>query len=58
MNLRTSPSSVAALTFAMALSACTLEKKDDASEFREAIPETNAVSVDGPSSSGDSSSKT
>jgi hypothetical protein len=33
---------------ALALSGCVLEKKDDASRFREAIPEADKVAVSGP----------
>jgi len=43
-------SPVALCLVASALSGCTLEK-DDASEFREAVPEAASVAVDGPASS-------
>jgi hypothetical protein len=34
-----------------ALSGCTLDKKDEAGEFREAVPETQAVALPGPDAS-------
>ncbi len=39
---------LAAVAVAIAASGCTLEKKDDVSEYREAIPQADAVTVDGP----------
>lgn len=38
----------------VAVAACTLEKEDAADEYREAVPKAEAVSVDGPASSGGS----
>jgi len=38
-----------------ALSACTLEKKDDAGEFREAVPESQSVALSGPDANGSNS---
>jgi hypothetical protein len=49
--------SLTALLITLAASACTLEKRDDVSEYRQAIPQREAVVVDGPESAqGDSSS--
>ena len=48
---------LSALCLSLAVSACTLEKRDDVSEYREAIPQKEAVVVDGPESAqGDSQS--
>ena len=35
-----------------ALSGCTLEKKDDAGEFRDAVPQKEAIALSGPDSNG------
>ncbi|MET0790233.1 MAG: hypothetical protein ABW061_01815 [Polyangiaceae bacterium] len=45
---------LAALSWS-ALSGCTLQKNDDAGEFREAVPESQAVAVSGPDGNGSSS---
>ncbi len=46
----------ASCSFALsALSGCTLDKKDDAGEFRDAVPQKEAVALSGPDSSGSSS---
>jgi hypothetical protein len=49
---------IGAATVALLASACTLQKQGDVSEYREAIPERDAVFVDGPESTqGDSSTR-
>ena len=35
-----------------ALAGCTLDKKDDADEFREAVPEARTIALSGPDSNG------
>src|SRR4051812_23476579 len=40
-----------------ALGGCTLEKKDDAGEFRDAIPQKEAVALSGPDSSSSTSTE-
>jgi len=50
--------SLPALCLTLALGGCMLEKRDDVSEYREAIPAKDAVAVDGPESAqGESSSR-
>lgn len=57
MNSAHRPQTLTALVLALAASACTLEKADDVSEYREAIPQKDAVAVDGPETAqGQSSS--
>ncbi len=52
------PGTLVAIFVAAAASACTLEKKDDVGAFREAIPQAEAVTVDGPeSAAGDSATR-
>ncbi|HEV8246464.1 MAG TPA: hypothetical protein VGP93_11880, partial [Polyangiaceae bacterium] len=48
MNRHSPKLSLAAFVFALAASGCSLEKKDDVGEYREAIPQADAVAVDGP----------
>src|SRR5262245_20662577 len=56
-SIRRTPAVLSVFALAFAASACTLEKKDDVSAYREAIPQAEAVNVDGPeSTAGESSS--
>jgi hypothetical protein len=48
MNRRTTFSHIALLASALAFGGCALEKADDLSEYRDALPEANHVSVTGP----------
>jgi hypothetical protein len=57
-RIRRTTGSLFSLFAAAAASACTLEKKDDVGPFREAIPQAEAVKVDGPESvAGESRSR-
>ncbi len=47
---------IALFTLAVAMGACTLQKVDDAADYREALPVTESVSVSGPGASGEGSS--
>ena len=51
-SIRRTPAVLTTLALAFTASACTLEKKDDVSAYREAIPQAEAVTVDGPESTG------
>ena len=48
MYRRTTLTHIALAASALGLSACTLQKADDVSEYRDALPEANQVSVAGP----------
>lgn len=48
MSLKTTLPHIALVALALAANACALQKTDDVSEYREALPEANAVAVAGP----------
>jgi len=48
MKLKTTLSHIALATLALVASACTLQKTDDVSEYREALPVADSVKVAGP----------
>ena len=48
MKLKTTLSHIALATLTLAVNACTLEKADDVSEYREALPVADSVAVAGP----------
>ncbi len=57
-RIRCTTGAVLAIFVAVGASACTLEKKDDVGAFREAIPQAEAVTVDGPDAvAGESGSR-
>ncbi len=58
MNRSTLNLCLATFAFGLSVSGCSLEKKDDVGVYREAIPEADAVAVDGPETTqGESSTR-
>ncbi|HWA75124.1 MAG TPA: hypothetical protein VG937_22455 [Polyangiaceae bacterium] len=52
MTLKTTLSHIALATLALVANACTLQKTDDVSEYREALPVADSVKVAGPDADG------
>src|SRR5688500_8194938 len=48
IRIQASQHYLAAICLVLGMSACSLEKKDDVSEYREALPQKDAVALDGP----------